>query len=128
MEEVRILWVKDPCDRKKSTSEALVTDKNRLTVGLPHFRGESGGAHVMVELTRFVRVMIDMANKVCNKKDPLVERRVYMRSESFPKISTGILDNENGRVREGVVRANEERGKSARAAGRGPRVTKTVRS
>ena len=38
--------------------------------------------------------MIDMVNKVCNKKDPLVERRVYMRSESDPKISTEILENE----------------------------------
>ena len=38
--------------------------------------------------------MIDMVNKVCDKKDPLVERRVYMRSESDPKISTEILENE----------------------------------
>ena len=49
----------------------------------------------MVESTRFVRVMIDMVNKVwvCNKTDPLVERRVYMRSESDPKIFNGILEN-----------------------------------
>jgi len=38
-----------------------------------------------------------------------------MRSESDPKISTGILDNENGRVRERVVRANEEGPRARRA-------------
>ena len=64
----------------------------------------------MVESTRFVRVVIDMVNKVCNKKDPLVERRVFMRSESDPKISTGIAYSRMKMVgvREGVVRANEE--------------------
>ena len=56
-----------------------------------------------------------MGNKVCNKKDPLVERRVYMRSESDPKISTEILENEMLGVREGVGRANEEGPRARRA-------------
>ena len=76
----------------------------------------------MVESIRFVRVMPDMANKVCNKKDPLVERRVYMRSESDPKISTGILENEDCRATRG--RGPRKRRRSARAAGRGPHVIK----
>ena len=89
-----------------------MTDKNRLRTP-----GES---------TRFARVMIAMVNKVCNIKDPLVERRVYMRSESDPKISTGILEIENGRGTRGSD--PRKRRRSARAAGRGPRVIKTVRS
>ena len=66
--------------------------------------------------------MIDMVNKVCNKKDPLVERRVYMRSESDPKVSTGILEKENGRGTRGS--GPRKRRRSVRAEGRGPRVIK----
>ena len=62
--------------------------------------------------------MIDMVKQVCNKKDPLVERRIYMQSESDPKISTEILENEMVGVREGVGRANEE----------GPRETGNART
>ena len=82
----------------------------------------------MVELTRFVRVMIDMANKVCNKKDPLVERRVYMRSESFPKISTGILDNENGRGTRGSGPRKRRTRKVRARGGQRSACDKTVRS
>ncbi len=45
-----------------------------------------------------------------------------MRSESDPKISTGILENENGRGTRGS--GPRKRRRSARAAGRGPRVIK----
>ena len=76
-EEVRIFWVKNPRDRKKSTREALVTDKNRLRTPVNQLG---------------LRVKIDMVRKVC-KQDPLVERRVYTRSESDPKISAGIFKN-----------------------------------
>ena len=67
-------------------------------------------------------VLIDMVNKICKKKDPLVERRVYMRSECDPKVSAGILENENGRGTRGSGPRKQIR--SARAAGRGPRVIK----
>jgi hypothetical protein len=67
------------------------------------------------ESTRFARVMLDMVNKVCNQKDPLIDRSVYMQSDRDPKISTVILENKNGRVREGVVRANEEGPRALRA-------------
>ena len=63
----------------------------------------------MVESTRFVRVMTNMANKVCNKKNPLVERRVYMRSEIVTrKYPPGYSRMKMVGVRERVVRANEE--------------------
>ena len=75
-EEVRILWLKDPRDRKTSTREALVPDKNRLRTQVNQLG---------------LRVMIDMMS--ATKKIRFVERRVYMRSESDPKISTGILEN-----------------------------------
>jgi hypothetical protein len=79
----------------------------------------------MVESTRFVRVMTDMTNKGCNKKDTLVERRVCMRSESDPKISTGILENENGRG----TRASGPRKRRGSARGRQMSACdKTVRS
>ena len=66
--------------------------------------------------------MIDMVKKSATTKNPLVERRVYTRSESNPKISAGIIENENGPDTKGS--GPRKRIRSARAAGRGPRVIK----